>query len=112
MVSQKWPGAVLLLDTPWAIVSALAIVAFMVDLSIPPIWAHMMDVGGRNAAAVFGWGNMWGNFGAGVAINLVPQIREAWDTNNDWNEAFILCAAGFAIAAWAASGLNANSKVE
>jgi hypothetical protein len=55
---------------------------------------------------------MWGNFGAGVAINLVPQIREAWDQNNDWHEAFLLCAGGFAIAAWAASGLNANSKVQ
>jgi len=104
--------AILFLDSAWPIVAALAVVAFMTDLGIPATWAYMMDVGGRNAAAVFGWGNMWGNFGAGVAINLVPQIREAWDTNNDWNEAFILCAAGFAIAAWAASGLNANSKVE
>jgi len=104
--------ACLFLDSAWAIVGALAVVAFMTDLGIPAVWAYMMDVGGRNAAAVFGWGNMWGNFGAGVAINLVPQIREAWDKNNDWHEAFLLCAVGFIIAAIAASGLNAKSKVE
>lgn len=104
--------ACIFLDSAWAIVGALAVVAFMTDMGIPAVWAYMMDVGGRNAAAVFGWGNMWGNFGAGVAINLVPQIREAWDKNNDWHEAFMLCAGGFIIAAIAASGLNAKSKVE
>ena len=105
-------GLMLRLNSPWAIVGALGVVAFMTDLSIPPIWAHMMDVGGRNAAAVFGWGNMWGNFGAFVCINLVPQINERFDQNQDSHEAFILFAAAFVIAALAALGLNPNRTIE
>jgi ACS family glucarate transporter-like MFS transporter len=46
--------AILFLDSAWPIVGALAVVAFMTDLGIPATWAYMMDVGGRNVAAVFG----------------------------------------------------------
>ena len=100
------------LDTAWPIVGALAVVAFMTDMSIPAIWAYMMDVGGRNAAAVFGWGNMWGNFGAAVAINLIPQINQRWDANGDWHESMVLFASAFMIAAFCASRLDPQSKVE
>lgn len=105
-------GVVMLLDSPWAIVGALAVVAFMVDLSIPPIWAHMMDVGGRNAAAVFGWGNMWGNIGAGVSINLVPVVNRHFDRNADWHETFAMFAIALVIAAIAAIGLNPKRAIE
>jgi len=105
-------GVVLLLDSPWAIIGALAVVAFMVDLSIPPIWAHMMDVGGRNAAAVFGWGNMWGNIGAGVSINLVPVVNSRLDSNSDWHETFTMFGIALVIAAIAAFGLNPKRTIE
>ena len=105
-------GVVLLLDSPWPIVGALAVVAFMTDLGIPAIWAYMMDVGGRNAAAVFGWGNMWGNFGAFTAINLVPMILCDHPGVPQWNQAFILFGGAFVVAAIAASRLRSDKVIE
>ena len=100
------------LESAWAFVAAASIVAFVVDMSVPAIWAYMQDVGGKNTAAVFGWGNMWGNFGAGVTILLVPTVLENWDTNGDWSEAFLLFSAGFLVAGLAALGINADKKIE
>ncbi len=99
-------------ESPWAIVAALAVVAFMTDFSSPTTWAYMMDVGGRNAAAVFGWGNMWGNLGAAMTPAIIPWVLDNWDTNKDWHEAFLLCAGGYLIASLAACGINATKKIE
>lgn len=99
------------LESAWAFVAAASIVAFVVDMSVPAIWAYMQDVGGKNTAAVFGWGNMWGNFGAGVTILLVPTVLEKWDANGDWHEAFMLFSAGFVVAGLAALGINADKKI-
>ena len=88
------------------------VVAFMTDLGIPAIWAYMMDVGGRNAAAVFGWGNMWGNIGAGVSINLVPVVNSRLDSNSDWHETFTMFGIALVIAAIAAFGLNPKRTIE
>ena len=99
------------LESVWAFIAATAVVAFATDMSIPVIWAYMQDVGGRNTAAVFGWGNMWGNLGAATTPLLVPIVLEKWDHNHDWSEAFLLFSAGYLIAGLAAIGLNANKKV-
>ena len=101
----------LFLDSAWAFIAAASVVAFATDLSVPGIWAYMQDVGGKNTAAVFGWGNMWGNFGAGVTPILVPFVLEHWDTNGDWSEAFLLFSAGYVVAGLCALGINANSKI-
>ena len=93
-------------------IAAASIVAFATDFSVPGIWAYMQDVGGKNTAAVFGWDNMWGNFGAGLTPILVPLVRTHWDANNDWSEVFLLFSAGYVIAGICALGLNANKKVE
>ncbi|MEZ6064003.1 MAG: MFS transporter [Planctomycetaceae bacterium] len=85
----------LYLESAWAFIAAASLVAFATDLSVPAIWAYMQDVGGRNTAAVFGWGNMWGNLGAATTPLLVPIVLEQWDTNGDWHEAFLLFACGF-----------------
>jgi sugar phosphate permease len=53
------------------IVACCAIVSLMTDIGNPTVWAFMQDVGGRNTAAVFGWGNMWGNFGAATSAIAV-----------------------------------------
>lgn len=100
------------LESAWAFVAAASVVAFVTDMSVPAIWAYMQDVGGRNTAAVFGWGNMWGNLGAATTPLLVPVVLERWDTNGDWHEAFLLFSAGYLVAALAALGINANRKVE
>jgi len=99
------------LESAWAFIAAASVVAFATDMSVPAIWAYMQDVGGKNTAAVFGWGNMWGNLGAGTTPFLVPVVLEKWDTNGDWHEAFLLFSAGYLIAMVAALGINANRKI-
>jgi len=72
----------------------------------------MQYVGGRNTAAVFGWGNMWGNLGAATTPLLVPIVLEQWDVNGDWHEAFLLFSAGYVLAVIGALCINADKKVE
>ena len=104
-------------NTDWLVavagftIVAASVVAFVTDMSVPTIWAYMQDVGGRNTAAVFGWGNMWGNFGAATTPILVPIVLKQWDTNGDWHEAFLLFSLGYLIAGLAALGINANRKI-
>ncbi len=100
------------LESVWSFIAAASLVAFATDMSVPGIWAYMQDVGGKNTAAVFGWGNMWGNLGAATTPLLVPIVLEKWDTNGDWKEAFLLFSAGYIVAALAALGINATRKVE
>lgn len=99
------------LDSAWSFIAAASVVAFVTDMSVPAIWAYMQDVGGKNTAAVFGWGNMWGNFGAATTPLLVPIVLEHWDQNGDWHEAFYLFSTGYLIACLCALGINANRKV-
>lgn len=99
------------LESVWAFIVAVSLVAFVTDMGVPAIWAYMQDVGGKNTAAVFGWGNMWGNFGAATTPLLVPIVLESWDTNGDWHEAFYLFSAGYLIAGVCALGINADRKV-
>lgn len=102
----------LYLESAWAFIAAASLVAFMTDMSVPSIWAYMQDVGGKNTAAVFGWGNMWGNFGAALTPLLVPIVLEQWDSNGDWHEAFLLFSAGYLVAGIAALGINANRRIQ
>lgn len=102
----------LYLESAWSFVAAASVVAFATDLSVPGIWAYMQDVGGRNTAAVFGWGNMWGNLGAATTPLLVPIVLEQWDANGDWHEAFLLFSAGYVLAVIGALCINADKKVE
>jgi MFS transporter, ACS family, glucarate transporter len=101
----------LYLESAWAFIAAASLVAFVTDMSVPAIWAYMQDVGGKNTAAVFGWGNMWGNFGAATTPLLVPIVLRRWDVNGDWHEAFLLFSAGYVVALFAAIGINANRKI-
>ncbi|QDT34868.1 MFS transporter [Thalassoglobus polymorphus] len=100
------------LESAWSFVIAASIVAFATDLSVPSIWAYMQDVGGKNTAAVFGWGNMWGNFGAATSPLLVPIVVDATVPDADWTPAFYLFSLGYLMAGLCALGINANSKVE
>ncbi|MEZ6091274.1 MAG: MFS transporter [Pirellulaceae bacterium] len=100
------------LESAWAFIAAAALIAFVTDMSVPAIWAYMQDVGGKNTAAVFGWGNMWGNFGAALIPLLVPIVLKQWDTNGDWHEAFWLFSLGYLVAAVAALGINANRSLD
>jgi ACS family glucarate transporter-like MFS transporter len=98
MGAMKWPCAALLALTPWLpeawmVVAALSVMAVCQDFGIPAVWAFAQDTGGRQVGAVLGWGNMWGNFGAGVA----PVVMGLIATNAGWDAALWSGAAAFAI---------------
>ena len=76
--------------------------------------------------SVLGWGNMWGNLGAAVTPPLLIWIVSSsaeWELpamlawmvgegiNQNWNLAFLTCAAAFLIAGIAALGMNASVPV-
>jgi MFS family permease len=65
----------------WTVVLALTVMSVCQDFGIPAVWAFAQDTGGQQAATVLGWGNMWGNFGAGIGPMLVGGIaaRFGWD---------------------------------
>lgn len=87
------------LATVWAVIVALGVMAFLVDLHNPTIWSFAQDVGGKNVGAALGFGNMWGNLGGALSPVLLGGIARA----GGWNTAFVVC--GFAFAAAACCGL-------
>jgi MFS transporter, ACS family, glucarate transporter len=93
------------MPTAWGVVMALTLMAFLVDLGIPSIWAFAQDVGGRHVGATLGWGNMWGNLGAAVSPVALQLIRD-WQ---GWDTAFAVCAGCFVLGA--TTGLNLNATV-
>lgn len=96
------------LPTPWAVVAALGVMAFLVDLHNPSIWSFAQDVGGRNVGVALGWGNMWGNLGAAVSPPLLGGVARA----AGWDAAFLLCGGLFAAAAVCGFLLDATKPVE
>lgn len=92
----------------WFAVGALAVMALCQDFSLPSIWAFAQDVGGRNAGAALGFGNMLGNFGAALSPVLLGAVRRA----GGWEAAFALCAACYVVAALGALLLDASKPVE
>jgi sugar phosphate permease len=91
------------LPTAWAVIVALAMMAFLVDLGIPSMWAFAQDVGGRYVGAALGFGNMIGNFGAAASPILLQFVRKEFG----WNVAFMICAGSFVLASICAACLNA-----
>jgi sugar phosphate permease len=91
------------LPTAWAVIVALGVMAFLVDLANPIIWAFAQDVGGRYVGASLGWGNMLGNFGAAVSPVLLQLVRNS----AGWDVAFVICAGSFVLAGVCGGSLNA-----
>ncbi len=103
-------GAFLLLllePSPWTCTLLFSVVAFGTDLGSPAVWAYYQDVGGRSIAAVLGWGNMWGNFGATVSPLLIGWIAREWS----WNAAFATCAAAFLLAGVCGLAIDASRPI-
>jgi nitrate/nitrite transporter NarK len=98
------------LDSAWGVVIALSVVAFSVDLGVGATWAYAQDVGGRFAASVLGWGNMWGNLGAALAPVLFNRVLEL--SGGNWDHVFHMCAAAFAISGFAALGIDATKPID
>lgn len=105
--------ACLNLESVWGIVFCCAVVSMMTDVANPSIWAFMQDVGGRNTAAIFGWANMWGNFGAAVSAKLVPFLLVYGSSGGTGQSmVFGVCALSFFIAGLSALGMNATKPLK
>jgi nitrate/nitrite transporter NarK len=87
------------LPAVWAVIAALGVMAFLVDLHNPTVWSFAQDVGGKNVGAALGFGNMWGNLGGAASPVLLGGVARV----AGWDAAFVVC--GFAFAAAAACGL-------
>lgn len=91
------------LPTAWAVIVALGLMAFLVDMANPSMWAFAQDVGGRHVGAALGWGNMIGNFGAAASPVVLHLVR----TEYGWEVAFYMCAGSFVLAGLCGLSLNA-----
>jgi len=91
------------LPTAWAVVIALTIMSVCTDIGIPAAWAFAQDTGGRQAATVLGWANMWGNLGAAAGAKLLDTVATAWGLE----VMMYCCAASFALSGIAATLANA-----
>jgi sugar phosphate permease len=100
------------LKTPWAFIAAFSLVAFATDLGSAAIWAFAQDVGGRYVGAMLGWGNMWGNLGAGISPPLIyaPILGES-PAIKDWNTMFLVCAAAFLVSGLCSLGIDAARPI-
>ena len=99
-------------QNPWLLAVCLGLMIFSADSGIPSMWAWAQDVGGRNVAPIFGWANMWGNFGAALQANLAGWMLTSFGTHGDQRELFIASAIAFALAGCLSFGINAASKVK
>jgi MFS family permease len=99
-------------DSAWLMVLAFGAVTFFGDLGLPSMWTIMQDISGRHQAQLFGWGNMWGNIGAGIMPFAFAVIVARYDTNHDFHEGVYLCAGAFVVAGVLSWFANAERPVE
>ena len=103
--------ACLYVQSPWLLAICLGLMVFSTDAALPAVWAWAQDVGGRNVAPIFGWANMWGNFGAALQASLSGWVLTTFDKNGDQQELFIACAVAFTLAGCLSFGINAARPV-
>ena len=96
------------LPSAWAVVIALGMMAFFVDMHNPSIWSFAQDVGGKKVGAALGWGNMWGNLGGALS----PIVINAIKSQGGWNAAFVFCGLAFVAAAVCGLLLDATKPVD
>jgi MFS family permease len=96
------------LATVWAVVLALGVMAFLVDLHNPTVWSFAQDVGGKNVGAALGFGNMWGNLGGFASPVLLGAVSRA----AGWETAFVVCGCAFTVAAVCGYLLDATKPVD
>lgn len=99
------------MESKWGIALSFGLVTFFVDLGLPPIWTFMQDISGRHQAQLFGWGNMWGNFGAAIMPVLFTAVLANYDTNHDFHEGVWLCATSLVLAGVLSLFVNAEKPV-
>lgn len=98
-------------DTPLEVAVAFGLLAMFVDMGMPAMWALMQDISGRHQAQLFGWANMWGNFGAALQPILVGWILFHYDSNHDYREGMLFCAGSLVLSIVLAFGIDASKPV-
>jgi len=91
------------LPTAWAVTLALVVMAASTDFGIPATWAFAQDTGGKQAATVLGWANMWGNLGAALGAKGIGLLA----THYGWDAALFGCAVAFALSGTCGMIINA-----
>ena len=100
------------LKTPWMFIAAFSLVAFSTDLGTASIWAFNQDVGGRYVGSILGWGNMWGNLGAGISPPLIyDYFLGETPLVSDWNTMFLVCAGAFVVSGLCGLGVDASIPI-
>jgi MFS family permease len=99
------------MDSPWSMAVAFGLVTFFVDFGLPAMWTTMQDISGKHQAQLFGWSNMWGNFGAGILPVLFGAVLARYDINHDFHEGVWLCAGALVMAGLLGLWLNAEKPV-
>ena len=100
------------MDSAWGVIACCCVVSFAVDLGNPATWAFMQDIGGRATAAAFGWGNMWGNFGAAMIAKLVPLLLVLGKSGGTGQRnVFLVCAGALFLYGLISLGLDATKPV-
>jgi nitrate/nitrite transporter NarK len=99
------------MESLWAVAVAFGMVTFFVDFGLPAMWTTMQDISGRHQAQLFGWANMWGNFGAGIQPVLMTTVLRTHDTNHDFHEGVWLCAGALVAAGVLSLLVNAERPV-
>jgi MFS family permease len=61
----------------WETVVCCAVASFASDMAYPAVWGFLQDIGGARPAAVFGWANMWANWGAALVSVAAPWLMTA-----------------------------------
>src|SRR5262249_21124526 len=97
---------------PWLFAVCLGLMVFSADSGLPATWAWAQDVGGRNVAPIFGWANMWGNFGAALQANLSVWLLASFDPGHDQHILFVAGAVAFTLAGILSLGINAARQVK
>ena len=103
--------AVMAANTPLQMALAFGALAMFVDMGMPAMWAVIQDISGKHQAQLFGWGNMWGNFGAALQPVLVGWILTRYDTNHDYKEGMLFCAGSLMLSIILAFGIDARQPV-
>ncbi|MSU73377.1 MAG: MFS transporter [Opitutus sp.] len=98
----------LFVNSATGIIACCSLVAFAADMGNPALWAVAQETGGRVTGIVFGWLNMWSNFGAAAISLLVPLLVAAGKTSEaGQNLVFSVCAGALFISALLPLGLVA-----
>jgi MFS family permease len=82
---------------PYVAVMLIALVSFVMDLTMPASWTTCMDIGGRATATLGGTMNMMGQFGGFVSpivLGMIVSRTGEWATT--FHVTAIVCLAGAA----------------